>query len=76
MGKNAQKHLDVSSSDLGFTFEELQGESLEFFAREGARILLHVALEEEVSSFLSRERYERSDEKDGYRNGSRKRTIQ
>ena len=39
MGKNAQKHLDVSSSDLGFAFEELQGESLEFFAREGARIL-------------------------------------
>ena len=76
MGKNAQKHLDVSSSDLGFAFEELQGESLEFFAREGARILLHVALEEEVSSFLSRERYERSDEKDGYRNGSRKRTVQ
>ena len=70
MGKNAQKHLDVSSSDLGFAFEELQGQSLEFFAREGARILLHVALEEEVGSFLSRERYERSDEKDGYRNGS------
>ena len=37
---------------------------------------MHVAIEEEVISFLSRERYERSDEKDGYRNGSRKRTIQ
>ncbi len=43
---------------------------------KGARILLQVALEEEVSSFLMRGRYERGDEKDGYRNGSRKRVVQ
>ena len=65
----------MSSNDLGFEFEELQGQGLEFFAREGARILLQVALEEEVSSFLMRGRYKCGDEKDGYRNGSRKRAT-
>jgi len=76
VSKNAQKHVELSSNDLGFTLDELQGQGLEFFAREGARILLQVALEEEVSSFLMRGRYERGDEKDGYRNGSRKRVVQ
>ena len=30
MRKDGQKHLDLSSSDLGFTFEELQGQGLDF----------------------------------------------
>jgi len=54
----------ISINDLGFDLEELQGRGLDFFAREGARILLQVALEEEVSSFLMRGKYERGDEKD------------
>ena len=62
MSKNAQKHVELSSNDLGFDLEKLQGQDLDFFTREGARILLQVALEEEVSSFLMRGRYERGDE--------------
>ena len=60
MSKDAQKHVELSSNDLGFNLEELQGQGLEFFAREGARILLQVALEEEMSSFLQAETYERT----------------
>ena len=37
--------------------------------REGARRLLAAALEEEVSAFLGRDRYERGKEFGGYRNG-------
>ncbi len=37
--------------------------------REGARRLLAAALEEEVSAFLGRDRYERGKEFRGYRNG-------
>jgi len=61
---------------LGFDLDELQGRSLEFFAMEGARILLQVALEEEVTAFLERGYYQRSQAPDGYRNGSRRRTVQ
>jgi transposase-like protein len=60
---------------LGFEVEELQGQPLEFFAREGARMLLQVALEEEVSAFLGRGAYERDGQPDGYRNGTRQRTV-
>ena len=37
--------------------------------REGARRMLAAALEEEVSGFLGRDRYERGEEFRGYRNG-------
>ncbi len=43
--------------------------TLEEMVREGARRMLAAALEEEVSVFLGRERYERSEEFRGYRNG-------
>ena len=39
---------------MGFKLEEFFGQPLDFFAREGARILLEVALEQEVSEFLER----------------------
>ena len=44
------------------------GDTSEDMVREGARRMLAVALEE-VSVFFGRERYERSDEFRGYRNG-------
>ena len=45
------------------------GDTLESMVREGARRMLAAALEEEVSGFLGRERYERGEEFRGYRNG-------
>src|SRR5437667_2117828 len=44
-------------------------ESLEGYVREGARRMLAAALEEEVSAFLGRGRYERGKPFRGYRNG-------
>lgn len=44
-------------------------ESLEAYVREGARRMLAAALEEEVSAFLGRGRYERGKPFRGYRNG-------
>ncbi len=45
------------------------GDTLEGMVREGARRMLAAALEEEVSAFLGRDRYERGKEFRGYRNG-------
>ena len=44
-------------------------DTLEAKVREGARLMLAAALDEEVNEFLGRDRYERSDEFRGYRNG-------
>src|SRR5437899_2005109 len=44
-------------------------DSLEAYVREGARRMLAVALEEEVTAFLGRSRYERGKPFRGYRNG-------
>src|SRR6202049_1998242 len=44
-------------------------DSLEAYVREGARRMLAAALEEEVTGFLGRGRYERSKPYRGYRNG-------
>ena len=44
-------------------------DTLEGMVREGARRMLAAALEEEVSVFLGRDRYERGEEFRGYRNG-------
>ena len=53
-------------------------DALEVYAREGARRMLAAALEEEVSAFLGRDRYQRTKTFKGYRNGyhgSRELTI-
>jgi putative transposase len=42
---------------------------LETVVREGARKMLQAVLEAEVDDFLGRRRYQRTDEKRGYRNG-------
>jgi len=44
-------------------------DTLEEIVREGARRMLAAGLENEVSKFLGRERYERGGEFRGYRNG-------
>jgi transposase-like protein len=43
--------------------------SLEDLVREGARMILAQALEEEINAFLGRGRYARKDDFLGYRNG-------
>jgi transposase-like protein len=54
----------------------MKGQPLELFAREGARLLLTVAVEEEVTEFLQRRPYERSQGNiRGYRNGHRERQV-
>jgi len=61
---------------LGLSLEELSGQPLEVFAREGAKLILAVALEEEVIDFLGSQRYEchRGSHR-GYRNGHRERQV-
>src|ERR1700680_2451925 len=44
-------------------------DSLEAYVRAGARRILAAALEEEVTAFLGRDRYERGKPYRGYRNG-------
>jgi transposase-like protein len=62
-------------SELGLSLEELAAQPLELFAREGARLLLTVAVEEEVTEFLQRRPYERKNNSRGYRNGHRERHL-
>lgn len=63
-------------ADVGLSLEDLRGEPLDLLAREGARMILGIALEEEVTEFLGRARYERSPgENQGYRNGHRARSV-
>lgn len=59
----------------GAELGELVSEGLDAMARQGARILLEVAMEQEVAEFLGRSRYERVESRAGYRNGSRKRGL-
>src|SRR3990172_12549260 len=79
MKKGYHKGQELTMSELGLSLEELAGQPLELFAREGARLLLTVAMEEEVTDFLSPEAtrpYERSQGNSrGYRNGHRERQI-
>ena len=58
------KEVYQSNKDAGVV-----GDTLEDMIREGARRMLAAALEEEVNGFMGRDRYERSDEFRGYRNG-------
>jgi putative transposase len=64
-------------SELGIAKEDVVGQPLDLIAREGARVILEIALTEEVDEFLGRRRYERRAEAPGgYRNGTRERTVQ
>ena len=75
--KSSKSLAGVSIADLGLTMEEVGGQPLDLIAREGARVILEIALNEEVAAFLNRRRYERSEAgAAGYRNGTRERTLQ
>jgi putative transposase len=74
MVKGYHKRQRLTMAELGLSAEQLWGQPLELFAREGARLLLTVAMEEEVAEFLGRLPYERSQGNGkGYRNGHRER---
>jgi len=76
MEKGYHKGQELTMSGLGLSLEELAGQPLELFAREGAKLLLMVGLEEEVTAALKRRPYERSQGKVvGYRNGHRDRQV-
>jgi transposase-like protein len=62
--------------DVGVSLAELRGQPLELVAREGAQLLLSVAMEAEVTEFLGRLPYGRGGEvRRGYRNGRRERRV-
>jgi putative transposase len=69
------------SAALEAAIEELlaeglgDGERLAEIGRLGARLVLQRAVEEEVTAFLSRARYERTSEARGSRNGNRPRHV-
>ncbi len=76
MEKGYDKRQELTMAKLGLSLEELNGQPLELLAREGARLVLSVALEEEVTGFLQRQRYERHHgSRHGYRNGHRERQL-
>ena len=76
MEKGYHRGQELTMSELGLSLEELAGQPLEMLAREGARLLLTVALEEEVTDHLMRQPCERSQGKVlGYRNGHRERQV-
>ncbi len=76
MEKAYSKDGDLTIEELGFDIEQLAENHLDFLACEGARVILSVALNEEVTRFLGRSRYERNpDASKGHRNGSRRRTY-
>ena len=76
MRKGYRKLEEMSTADLGFSLDEVRGRSLAELARMGGKLLLEVAMREEVAECLGRDRYERGGEATGYRNGKRRRTVQ
>jgi transposase-like protein len=76
MARKYRKIEELSTADLGFSLDDLRGRSLEELSRRGAKLLLEVALAEEVSELLGRHRYQRGTDDGGYRNGHRRRRVQ
>jgi hypothetical protein len=60
MEKGYHKGQELTMSELGLSLEELTWQPLELFPRDQAKLLLTVALEEEVANHLMRRPYERS----------------
>jgi putative transposase len=67
MSRYKKSHKVASSIEVDF--EAGMAGDLDAIAREGARRLLVSALEAEVTEFLGRQRYERTETSAGYRNG-------
>lgn len=77
MRKAYAKIEEMSTADLGFSLDDVRGRSLDEVARMGAKLVLEVAMGEEVAEFLGRNRYDRTDaDRPGYRNGKRTRHVQ
>jgi putative transposase len=77
MARRYDRRCELATEDWGFEKDELVGNDLDFYAREGARLILTVMLHEEVETFLGRGRYERKPgSRQGSRNGSRERPFQ
>lgn len=65
-----QKQSESTSADWNEVgFSDAQDLDLDTIACEGARRMLASILQAEVTDFLGRQRYERQDDKVGYRNG-------
>jgi hypothetical protein len=62
VSKTSRALPDISIEDLGLTVDEISGQGLDVIAREGARMILELALNEKMDSFLNRRRYERKAE--------------
>lgn len=77
MARRYSKIEEMSTADLGFSLDDVRSRSLDEVARMGAKLVLEVAMGEEVAEFLGRNRYDRTDaDRPGYRNGRRKRRVQ
>jgi putative transposase len=69
--------LETTIADLlGDGGQVVDGDRLTEIGRLGARLVLQRAVEEEVTAFLGRARYERTAEAQGSRNGNRPRPVQ
>src|SRR3989337_1240972 len=69
LSKKAKKVIEKGLGELK------QRSSLAELTRIGARMMLEVAVEDELTAFLGRDYYERRDEQEGSRSGSKPRTI-
>ncbi len=66
---------ELSMSELGLDYDQVKGQGLEQLTRMGAHLLLTVYVNEEVKRFLGASKYERSESREGYRNGKRSRKV-
>jgi len=77
MNRGYTKIAEMSTADLGFSLDEVRGRGLDEVPLMGAKLVLEVAMGEEVAEFLGRNRYDRADPaRPGYRNGKRTRRVQ
>jgi len=74
MGTTAVRHTAVKQQDAEQA-QQVVEDHLEELAREGARQMLVTALQEEVETYLGRNRYQRTGEFRGYRNGATRRRL-
>ena len=70
-----RRKVKVHNPDSAEAAENVVQDQLEVLARQGARQVLMVALDEEVEVYLGRGRYQRSEAFRGYRNGSSTRRL-
>jgi len=75
VGQGYRKPPVLAMEDLGLELGTVRGDPIEELARYGARLVLGSYLEAEVSAFLGAGRYERTDCRQGMRNGHRTRKV-